>query len=199
MKCANHPDREAVAFCSKCGKPLCEDCIAYKDEKGHPYCAQCAIEIKASLYKDKKFKKLKEKENRKNKGEKVGFRVFIIIGIILIILAGLFYFVGDSSSDNRDVKVVMNDTLELQNVRLFYIGEAINSYHIKFKKYPETLEQLKGTIVDSTIFNRIIDSSVIYSINDRYGFILEIRNDSLTANIAFVKSGPIPIALIRNR
>jgi hypothetical protein len=27
MNCANHPDRERVAFCQHCGKPLCSDCV----------------------------------------------------------------------------------------------------------------------------------------------------------------------------
>ena len=27
MNCANHPDRERVAFCQNCGKPLCQECI----------------------------------------------------------------------------------------------------------------------------------------------------------------------------
>lgn len=27
MKCANHPDREASAFCQNCGKPLCTQCV----------------------------------------------------------------------------------------------------------------------------------------------------------------------------
>jgi hypothetical protein len=27
MNCANHPDRERVAFCQDCGKPLCQECI----------------------------------------------------------------------------------------------------------------------------------------------------------------------------
>ena len=26
MNCANHPDRERVAFCQHCGKPLCQEC-----------------------------------------------------------------------------------------------------------------------------------------------------------------------------
>jgi len=26
MTCANHPDRERVAFCQNCGKPLCQEC-----------------------------------------------------------------------------------------------------------------------------------------------------------------------------
>jgi hypothetical protein len=27
MNCANHPDRERVAFCQHCGKPLCAECV----------------------------------------------------------------------------------------------------------------------------------------------------------------------------
>ncbi len=27
MNCANHPDRERVAFCQNCGKPLCAECV----------------------------------------------------------------------------------------------------------------------------------------------------------------------------
>jgi hypothetical protein len=27
MNCANHPDRERVAFCQNCGKPLCQECM----------------------------------------------------------------------------------------------------------------------------------------------------------------------------
>ena len=27
MNCANHPDRERVAFCQNCGKPLCQECV----------------------------------------------------------------------------------------------------------------------------------------------------------------------------
>ncbi|WP_263367345.1 B-box zinc finger protein [Edaphobacter bradus] len=26
MNCANHPDRERIAFCQNCGKPLCQEC-----------------------------------------------------------------------------------------------------------------------------------------------------------------------------
>src|ERR1700750_1497777 len=26
MTCSNHPDRENVAFCQNCGKPLCQEC-----------------------------------------------------------------------------------------------------------------------------------------------------------------------------
>ncbi len=42
MKCFNHPEREAVATCQKCGKGLCKECA----EKHTPcLCDSCAVQI----------------------------------------------------------------------------------------------------------------------------------------------------------
>ena len=38
MSCCHHPDRETVAQCSQCGKPLCETCT---DLYSSPFCADC--------------------------------------------------------------------------------------------------------------------------------------------------------------
>lgn len=27
MRCANHPDRAALGYCSRCGKALCSECL----------------------------------------------------------------------------------------------------------------------------------------------------------------------------
>lgn len=39
MKCYHHPDRDAVASCSECGKGLCREC---SDRWDPPLCDQCA-------------------------------------------------------------------------------------------------------------------------------------------------------------
>ncbi|NYZ76191.1 hypothetical protein H0N98_02985 [Candidatus Micrarchaeota archaeon] len=39
MECAYHPEKEAVATCSKCGRPLCEDCGGSPDT----ICIDCSI------------------------------------------------------------------------------------------------------------------------------------------------------------
>ena len=39
MNCANHPDRERVAFCQNCGKPLCEECK--RTIGSSVFCAPC--------------------------------------------------------------------------------------------------------------------------------------------------------------
>ena len=43
MECHNHPDKEAVANCSFCGKPVCPDCIM--EIGGNVYCKDCINEI----------------------------------------------------------------------------------------------------------------------------------------------------------
>ncbi len=44
MKCYYHPDREAVAVCSVCGKPLCAECA--HEYKGKIYCKECLAKVK---------------------------------------------------------------------------------------------------------------------------------------------------------
>jgi TM2 domain-containing membrane protein YozV len=39
MNCANHPDRERVAFCQNCGKPLCQECT--RTVGSAVYCEPC--------------------------------------------------------------------------------------------------------------------------------------------------------------
>ncbi|HLJ60423.1 MAG TPA: B-box zinc finger protein [bacterium] len=40
MKCANHPDRIALGYCSNCGKALCARCLV-RTSTGN-YCETCA-------------------------------------------------------------------------------------------------------------------------------------------------------------
>jgi len=39
MNCANHPNREQVAFCQHCGKPVCSDCV--RNVGSSIYCEPC--------------------------------------------------------------------------------------------------------------------------------------------------------------
>ncbi len=44
--CSKHSEEVAVAYCAKCGLPLCKDCIKYKKgflgiKKGKPLCQSC--------------------------------------------------------------------------------------------------------------------------------------------------------------
>lgn len=47
-KCYNHPDKEAVATCSRCSKALCKQCTKTSDER--TYCKECfQIQTKQKL------------------------------------------------------------------------------------------------------------------------------------------------------
>ena len=43
MNCAFHPDVENTAFCIRCGKPLCAQCV--RQVQSSIYCENCLIEI----------------------------------------------------------------------------------------------------------------------------------------------------------
>lgn len=60
MKCFNHPDREAVATCQKCGKGLCRECAG----KHSPcLCDDCAAQIQ----RDKQAQARNKEEEKKQK------------------------------------------------------------------------------------------------------------------------------------
>jgi hypothetical protein len=40
VKCAAHPDRTALGYCARCGKPLCKDCLV-RLSTGN-FCETCA-------------------------------------------------------------------------------------------------------------------------------------------------------------
>jgi B-box zinc finger protein len=40
MKCAAHPDRAALGYCSRCGRPLCKDCLVRLNTGN--FCEACA-------------------------------------------------------------------------------------------------------------------------------------------------------------
>jgi hypothetical protein len=46
MKCALHPDVENTAFCIRCGKPLCDQCV--RQVQSSIYCESCLTESNAA-------------------------------------------------------------------------------------------------------------------------------------------------------
>ena len=46
MNCAYHPEAQNVAFCIRCGKPLCNECI--RNVRGSVYCEVCLADLVGS-------------------------------------------------------------------------------------------------------------------------------------------------------
>jgi hypothetical protein len=97
LKCYYHPDREAVAVCSMCGKPLCEECV--HEYNGKIYCKDCLAKVKEAEAKNtgatgKPAKNTAHKETEeKNNTAKIIFVsivvALIIIGLILLSVVGI--------------------------------------------------------------------------------------------------------------
>lgn len=84
MKCFNHPEREAVATCQKCGKGLCRECA----EKHTPcLCNACAVQIQ----RDQQQQAQNEEERRKEKYKDalVDTRSEFIKAVLVGILVGV--------------------------------------------------------------------------------------------------------------
>lgn len=62
MKCYYHPEKDAVAICKECGKPLCENCA--HEFNGKIYCEEDLIKVQ------EKSKKVDEKTERKEERAK---------------------------------------------------------------------------------------------------------------------------------
>lgn len=87
MKCFNHPEREAVATCQKCGKGLCRECA----EKYTPcMCAPCAAQVQRDRQQQAQDKEDQRKQKYKDalvdtRGEFIKTAIFgILVGILFV-------------------------------------------------------------------------------------------------------------------
>lgn len=53
MRCFNHPEKEALAFCKICGKCLCRDC--YNEIDNIIYCKKCSNKVNDSIENSKLY------------------------------------------------------------------------------------------------------------------------------------------------
>lgn len=86
MKCFNHPEREAVATCQKCGKGLCRECA----EKYTPcMCEPCAVQTQCD--KQQQAQNKEEQRKQKYKNALVDTRSEFIKTSIIGIIVGLLW------------------------------------------------------------------------------------------------------------
>jgi hypothetical protein len=87
MRCANHPDRDAVTFCFSCGNWYCNECISQKSSQ--PICINCINTLyggdknrgqkKNSIFNDIPFV------------QKIGLKRFLRYGSILSIVPWIIF------------------------------------------------------------------------------------------------------------
>lgn len=84
MKCFNHPERDAVATCQKCGKGLCRECA----EKYTPcMCDSCAAQAKRNQQQQAQNKE--EQRKQKYKDALVDSRSEFIKTAVIGIITGI--------------------------------------------------------------------------------------------------------------
>ncbi|MCD6310271.1 MAG: hypothetical protein J7M18_06115 [Candidatus Eremiobacteraeota bacterium] len=76
MKCSNHPEKDAIAVCSFCGRGLCSDCA--EEIQGRIYCKENGCKIWAS-------------RSFETSRKRAGF--LLVVGVILIIVALVLNFI----------------------------------------------------------------------------------------------------------
>ncbi|MBR1832745.1 MAG: hypothetical protein IJ784_09985 [Ruminiclostridium sp.] len=77
MKCYHHPDRDAVAYCSQCGRGLCAECSDAHNPIMCDNCAQLAVQQLVDDYNE---------IIRKNKQKIRTIHIIIIVTTILVTL-----------------------------------------------------------------------------------------------------------------
>lgn len=99
MKCAQHPDREAVKSCSSCGAPLCETCIL-TDGDGATICNKC-IALQAvgevvgkSIEKAESIEVDRRSREEAKKRQALLQRVIPIALILVIVIVNVFLYLG---------------------------------------------------------------------------------------------------------
>ncbi len=85
-KCFNHPEELAVAKCTDCGKPICRECLVYRE--GSVYCSEeCAIRRKTL------GDSLHSKLERSRQGPGVLIRMIQML-IASALILGLLHWLG---------------------------------------------------------------------------------------------------------
>ena len=94
MRCAYHPDREAVLQCSQCQKPLCDQC-AFSKSGSRVLCSRCSALIAAEdvlvdirqRRENKTTRKHEDQERKKRKGKMLlALQLLALMAALVVII-----------------------------------------------------------------------------------------------------------------
>lgn len=103
MKCAYHPEKDAVAECNQCRKPLCEEC-GDRRSNDTVYCSRCAALAAAQDAVNGEDERQIEHEEKKSEAAGKDKKphvamVVIIILAVFILLANIYMYMGPNVPD----------------------------------------------------------------------------------------------------
>jgi hypothetical protein len=98
MKCAYHPQKEAVVNCSICRKPLCEKCGEQKAGE-NIICSRCialsAANEAANGVDERELKHEEKKTEAAQKGKRPHVAMIVVIILaVLVLLANVYMYMG---------------------------------------------------------------------------------------------------------
>jgi len=151
MKCAYHPQKEAVTKCSQCRKPLCNECAASGKDR-EVVCSHCAILLSAQDASFGVDDRREEREDKRQaleaKGKKKS-RVFLLVVIsfaVVVLIANLYFYL--KSPDIPDAKRF--DPFEDLELTAALINDAVIDYaNDHGGKFPEKLDNIPGKYMPS--------------------------------------------------
>ena len=147
MKCAYHPQKEAVGRCGMCRKPLCEEC---GDQKAgaNMICSRCAaLSAAQDAAKGEDVRQIKHEEKKSGaakKGKKVHVAIIVIVCLaIIVLLANVYMYMGPNVSE-----VAQFDPYQHPLLTADFINEGIEDYAKDHGgNFPEDLKDLSGKYI----------------------------------------------------
>jgi len=158
MKCAYHPEREAVGLCSMCRKPLCEECGGQKAGTVR-LCSRCTALSAArdaangEVERQAKHKQRMAEAARKRKKPHVAMIVILILAG-LVLLANAYMYLGPDVPE-----VAQFDPYQYPLITADLINEAIKHYAKEHEgRFPENLKDLLGKYIPyETITSQVVE------------------------------------------
>ena len=158
MKCAYHPEREAVGLCSMCRKPLCEECGDQKTGTDR-LCSRCTALSAArdaangEIERQAKLEQRKAEAARKRKKPHVAMIVIIILAGLVLLANGYMYLGPDVP------EVAQFDPHRYPLITADLINEAIRYYAKDHEgRVPEMLKDLMGKYIPyETITSQVLE------------------------------------------
>ena len=103
MKCAYHPQEEAVSHCSMCRKPLCEECGEQR-ARANLLCSRCAALSAAQDAANGEDERQTEHETKKSVAAKKGKKphvamIAVIILSVIVLVVNIYMYMGPSVPD----------------------------------------------------------------------------------------------------
>lgn len=180
--CTNHPDREAEAICSVCGKPFCGECLAPSD--GEPVCFDCSIILtEKELGRERKAEDSVPVQAPAAARSPISPAVKALVAVgAVIILAELavILFMGGPHPTAAGAPPALSEAkaATLGTVTdSIVISQTLESYRATHGHYPDSLSEIADSL-PPVLRQRLDDPQTHYSVDEKGAYHLEIKGNA---------------------